>query len=137
MVLDEYISSFITYELELGIYTFRYLSKALLNILQPEYELLDDSVIIEIDNITMKAKLVVRPVTIDIKFHEKSFFSTIFGFKPYWDYKHYNENISQKNVNLSTKNKIHFKADVFDGSEVNGLRQAILFSFVLDKTIRL
>ena len=29
--------------------------------------------------------------------------------------------------------KIHLKCDVFDGSIQNGLRQPILFSFILDK----
>ena len=38
LVLDEYNSSFITYELEPGIYTFKDISEALLKILQPEYE---------------------------------------------------------------------------------------------------
>ena len=37
LVLDEYNSSFITYELQPGIYTFTDTSKALLNILQSEY----------------------------------------------------------------------------------------------------
>ena len=37
LVLDEYISSFITYELQPGNYTFEDLSKALYNILQLEY----------------------------------------------------------------------------------------------------
>ena len=36
-------------------------------------------------------------------------------------------------VNLSSTNKIHLKYDVIDGSVVNGLRQPILFGFVLDK----
>ena len=36
LVLDEYNSSFITYELEPGIYTFKDLSEALVKILQPE-----------------------------------------------------------------------------------------------------
>ena len=36
LVLDEYNSSFITFELEPGIYTFKDLSEALLKILQPE-----------------------------------------------------------------------------------------------------
>ena len=36
LILDEYNSSFITYELEPGFYTFKDLSEALLKILQPE-----------------------------------------------------------------------------------------------------
>ena len=61
------------------------------------------------------------------------FFSTILGFQPHWDYKHYNKHISQKTVNLSSTNKIHLKCDLIDGSIVGGLRQPVLFSFVLDK----
>ena len=61
------------------------------------------------------------------------FFNTILGFKPYWVYTHYNEYISQKIINLNTTKKIHLTSDVIDGSVVNGLRQPILFSFVLDK----
>ena len=81
----------------------------------------------------MKTKLVVQSGIIAIGFDEKSFFSTILGFTPGWDYKHYNKYISQKIVNLSNTNKIHLKCDVIDGSVVNGLRQPILDSFVLDK----
>ena len=47
LVLDDYNSSFIIYELEPGIYTFEDLSQALFNILQPEYELFNNSVVIE------------------------------------------------------------------------------------------
>ena len=36
-------------------------------------------------------------------------------------------------VNLGSTNKIHSKCDVIDGSIVNGIRQPILYSFVLDK----
>ena len=49
------------------------------------------------------------------------------------DYKHYNEYISQKIVNLSSTNKKHLKSDCIDGSIQNGLRQPILFKNVLDK----
>ena len=60
LVLDEYNSSFITYELEPGIYTFKDISEALLKILQPEYEGYHNAIDIEYDDITMKTKLVVR-----------------------------------------------------------------------------
>ena len=133
LVLDEYNSSFFTYELEPGIYTFRDLSGALFNILQPEDEVFNNSVDIEFDDFTMKPKLVVRSGIIAIRFDEKSFFSTILGFDPFWDYKHYNEYISQKIVNLNTTNKIDLKCDVVDGSVVNGIREPILLNFVLNK----
>ena len=88
---------------------------------------------IEFDDITRKTKLVVNIAIIAIMFDEKSFFSSILGFTPGWDYKHYNKYTSQKIVNLGSTNKIHLKCDCIDGSVVNGLRQPILYSFVLDK----
>ena len=77
--------------------------------------------------------MVVRNGIIAIRFDEKSFFNTVLGFTPGCDYKHYNEYISQKIVNLSTTNKIHLKCDVIDGSVLNEVRQPILYGFVLDK----
>ena len=133
LVLDEYNSSFITYELEPGIYTFKDISEALFNILQSKYPISSNTIVIEFDDITRKTKLVVKEGIIAIRFDEKSFFSTILGFSPGWDYKHYNKYISQKIVNLSNTNKIHLKCDCIDGSIQDGIRQPILFSFVLDK----
>ena len=60
-------------------------------------------------------------------------FTTMLGFPPYWDYKRYNEDIGGKFIILSTIDKIHLKCDVIDGSVLNGVRQPILYSFVLDK----
>ena len=133
LVLDEYNSSFITYELEPGIYTFKDISEALLHILKIEYPGPSNVINIEFDDITRKAKLVVNSGIIAIRFDEKSFFSIILGFTPGWDYKHYNKYVSQKIVNLSNTNKIHLKCDVIDGTVVDGVRQPILYSFVLDK----
>ena len=133
MVLDEYNSNFITYELAPGIYSYRDLSEALYYILQSEYPQSGSEILIRLDDITRKTKLVVRSGIIAIRFDEKSFFSTILGFTPGWDYKHYNQYLSQKIVNLNSTNKIHLKSDVIDGSIVNGIRQPILYSFILDK----
>ena len=133
MVLDEYNSSFMTYELEPRIYTFEGPSESLYNILQPEYPTSSSQSVIELDDNNRKAKLVVRSVNIAMRFDKKSFFCTVLGFAPCWDYKHYNEYISRKNVNLSTLNKIHLESDVIDGSNRNRSRQPILFSFILDK----
>ena len=132
--LDENISSFITYELEPGIYSYREISEALFNILQLEYPSSDSKILIRLDDITRKTKLVVDSGIIAIRFDEKSFFSTIVDFTAGWDYKHYNQYLSQKIVNLSSTNKIHLKADVIDGSVVDGVRQPILYSFVLQKS---
>ena len=133
LVLDEYNSNFITYELEPGIYTFKDISEALFNIIQFEYPGPSNVIDNEYDDITMKTKLDVKAGIIAIRFDEKSFFSTILGFTPGWDYKHYNKYISQKIVNLSNKNKMQLKCDAIDGSLVNGIRQSILYNFALDK----
>ena len=133
LVLDEYNSSFITYELQPSIRTFKDFSKALLNFLQLDYPESSSEIVIEFDDIAMKTKLFVRAGIIAIRFDENSFSSTILCFTSGWDLKHYNEYISQKIVNLSSTNKIHFKCDCVDGSVVDGLRQPILYSFVLNK----
>ena len=133
LVLDEYNSSFITYELEPGIYSYRDTSEALFYILQSEYPQSDSEILIRLDDITRKTKLVVNSGIIALRFDEKSFFSTILGFTASWDYKHYNHYLSRKIVNLSSTNKIHLKCDAIDGSVVDGVRQPILYSFVLDK----
>ena len=133
LVLDEYNSSFITCELDPGIYTFKDISEALFNILQSDCPGDCNVIDIEYDDIKMKTKLVVQSGIIAIRFDEKSFFSTILGFIAGWDYKHYNKYISQKIVNLGSTNKIHLKCDVINGSIVDGFKQPILYSFVLDK----
>ena len=59
LVLDEYNSSFVTYEIDLEIYTYKNLSIALFNILQHEYPSSDSEILIRLDDITRKTKLVV------------------------------------------------------------------------------
>ena len=115
LVLDEYNSNFNTYELEPGIYTSKDISEALLKIIHPEYAGYHKAIEIEYDDITMKTKLKVRAMIVAIRFDEKSFFSTILGFTPGWDNKHYNQYLSQKIVNLSSTNKKHLKCDCIDG----------------------
>ena len=133
LVLHEYNSNFNTYELTPGIYTFKDISEALYNIIQSEYPGRGKVFDIEYDDVTRKTKLVVNSGIIAIRFDENSCFSTILGFTAGWDYKHYNQYLSQKIVNLSSTNKIHLKCDAIDGSVVDGIRQPILYSFVLDK----
>ena len=121
LVLDECNSSVITYELDPGIYTFKDISEAVFKILQSEYPGPSNVIDIEYDDITMKTKLDLRSGIIAIRFDEKSFFSTILGFTPGWDYKHYNKHTSQKLINLGSTNKIHLKCDCIDGSVLNGI----------------
>ena len=82
LVLDEYISNFITYDLEPGIYSYRDIVEAVFYILQTDYPQSNSEFLIRLDGITRKTKLVVRPGIIAIRFDEKSFFSTILGFTP-------------------------------------------------------
>ena len=133
LVLDEYNSSFTTYELEPGIYSYKDISEALFNILQSEYPQSNSEILIRLDDVTRKTKLVVNSGIIAVRFDEKSFFITILGFTAGWDYKYHNQYLSQKIVSLSNTNKIDLKCDAINGSVVNGVRQPILYSFVLDK----
>ena len=85
LVLDEYNSSFFTYELEPGIYSYKEISEALFYILQSEYPQSDSEILNRLDDVTRKTKLVVNSGVIAIRFDEKSFFSTILGFTAGWD----------------------------------------------------
>ena len=99
LVLDEYNLSFITYEVQADIYTFKDNSQNLFSILQSEYPVPSNMIDIEYDDITMKTKLVLKSGTIFIRFDEKSFVNTVLGFIPGWDYKHFFKNNSQKVLN--------------------------------------
>ena len=72
-----------------------------------------------------------------LRFDEKSFFHTLLGFDPYWDYKPAKTNSVYTNdkiiLNLNTTDKIHLKCDCIDVSIQDGVRQPIMYSFVLDK----
>ena len=133
MVLNKYNSRFITYELDPGTYSFRDLSETLFNFLQHKYPESSSEIDIEFDDITRKNKLVVNSGIIAVNFDEQSFFKTILAFTSGSNYKHYNKYTSQKVVNFSSTNKIHLKSDVIEGSVVNGFRQPILYTFVLNK----
>ena len=61
------------------------------------------------------------------------FFHTLLGHDPYFDYKVPGVYTSDKILNSNTTKKILLKCDCIDGSFQNGIRQPILFSFVLDK----
>ena len=95
LVLNEYNSKFITSETSPGIYFFKDLTDVVSGDLKSGLET-SHSIEIEYDDISVKTKLVVRSGIIAIRFDETSFLSTILGFTPHWDYKHYNENIGQK-----------------------------------------
>ena len=73
LVLDEYSSGFVTYELDPGIYTFKDLSKGLFNVLQHKYPESSSEIVIDFDDITRKTKLVVNSGNIAVNFDEQSF----------------------------------------------------------------
>ena len=60
LVFDEYNSSFVTYELEPGIYTFEDLSEALYNNILSEYPGPSNVIFNKLDDISVKTKLVVK-----------------------------------------------------------------------------
>ena len=143
LISKKYNSHFITYELTPGIYTIQDISVTI-HTFSGHSEIKE----IEYDDISMKTKVILKYIggqrnfgLRTLRFDGRSFFLTLLGFEPYWDYKPTNSirfgipnfYISDKIFYLSTTNKIHLKCDVIEGSVVNGLRQPILYSFELDK----
>ena len=140
LILKQYNGKFVTYELDPGNYTIEDLQKAV-------YPLGDHEGTLQIgyDDLNKKVKLDLTRFSGTfgtLRFDEKSFFHTLLGFTPYWDYKPTNVfNADSPGVytsnkiilNLNTINKIHLKCDCIDGSIQDGVRQPILYSFVLDK----
>ena len=144
LILKEYNSYFITYELTPGIYTIQNISDAIQTfsghqeIVQVEY----DDISMRVTNVLKFKNEKMKFALGTLRFDKQSFFHTLLGFSPYWDYKPSTSNHvlipgvypSDKIIlNLNTKDKIHLKCDCIDGSIQDGVRQPILFSFVLDK----
>ena len=143
LILKQYNPHFITYELTPGIYTFQDISDAV-HTFSGHSEIIE----VEYDDISMKTKIILKYIGGQTKFglgtlrfDESSFFHILLGHTPHWDFKPTTSNnvgiptvyTSDKILNLTTRNKTHLKCDVFEGSVVNGLRQSILYSFVLNK----
>ena len=140
LILKQYNEKIITYELDPGNYTIEDLKKAVYPLGDHEGTLQ-----IEYDDLNKKVKLVLTrfgDTFGTLRFDKKSFFHTLLGFTSYWDYKPTNAFFADAPgvytsdkiiLNLNTINKIHLKCDIIDGSVQDGVRQPILFSFVLDK----
>ena len=140
LILKQYNEKFITYELDPGSYTIEDLKKAVYPLRDHEGTLQ-----IEYDDLNKKVKLILTrfaEIFGTLRFDKKSFFHTLLGFTPYWDYKPRNAihadapgvYTSDKIIlSIYTINKIHLKCDCIDGSIQDGIRQPILYSFVLDK----
>ena len=70
------------------------------------------------------------------RFNENSFFNTILGFCPKWDYKPNFEFFSKNELKVTSIKKVHLKSDCVDGSKINSFREPIPYSFFLDKSAR-
>ena len=142
LILKQYNEKFITYELDPGIYTIEDIQKAVYKF--GDYE---RTLAIRYDDTNKKVDLLLTcsGVFDSLRFDKKSFFHTILGFTPYWDYKMADTNFGAPGssngiytsdkiiLNLNTINKIYLKCDCIDGIIQDGVRQPIMFSFVLDK----
>ena len=116
-----------------GIYEVDDLNKTLKYIL-PE----NVKVNVTIDDIRLKSNLKTKKTLL---FTEKSFFYTILGFTqsrsyPLDDIDGFYQLISgsyksDKPINITGIDKIHFKSDCIQGSIINGVREPILYSFAL------
>ena len=141
LILKQYNSLLITYELTPGIYIIQDISHAV-----HTFSRHSEIIQIEYDDISMKTKIILNFKNNErgmfglgtLRFDERSLFHFLLGFEPYWDYKPNHRPIpgvyiSDQFLYLSTTNKIHLKCVCIDGSVQDGVRQPILFSFVLDK----
>ena len=144
LILKEYVSHFITYELTPGIYTIQDISDAI-----QTFSGHQETIQLEYDDISMRTTIVLKFKNEEAKFalgtlrfDKQSFFHTLLGFSPYWDYKPNNSShvlipgvypSGKIILNLNAIDKIHLKCDCIDGSIQDGVRQPILFTFVLDK----
>ena len=131
LILKQYNEKFVTYELDPGNYNIEDIQKAVYFFGDHEGTLQ-----IEYDDSNKKVKLILTrfgETFGSLRFDEKSFFHTLLGFTPYWDCKPGAYSSDKIILNLNTINKIHLKCDIIDGSIQDGVRQPILYSFVLDK----
>ena len=137
--LKKLLSYFFTYEISRGIYINKDFSEDV-------YTMGDHEGTLQIicNVVSMKTKLILTRFGLKfdtLRFSEKSFLDASLGFTPYWDYKPtiaiHSDSVGVYTIGtflkLNTMNKSQLNCNCIDGSVVNGLRQSILYSFVLDK----
>ena len=133
LIFKQCSSNFITNGIPPGIYSMKDNSEV-------DYTMGDHegTLQIEYNDISMKTKIILTRFGLTFgtsRFNDKSFFNTLLGFTPCWDYKPTNavhaDNpgvyTSEKNLIFSTIDKSHLKCDIIDGSVVNGIREPILY----------
>ena len=94
LILKDYNSHFITYELTPGIYTIQDISDAIQTFSGHE-----ETIQLEYDDISMRATIVLKFKNEKskfalgtLRFDNRSSFHALLGFSPYWDYKPNNSN---------------------------------------------
>ena len=104
LLLKEYNSHFITYELTPGIYSVQDISDTI-HTFSGHMEIIQ----IEYDDIGMKTKFILKYIGEQkmfvlgtLRLDERSFFHTLLCFTPYWDYKPPGVYTSDKTLNLNT-----------------------------------
>ena len=139
LILEQYNSNFVNYEFSPGIYSIKDFSEVVYTMGVHE-----ETLTIEYDDISMKTKLILKRFGGTVgtfNFDEKSFFSILLSFTPFWDYKPTNaihadspgKYTTDKTLNKNTMNKIHLKCKVVDVSMGDEVQEFILFSFKLEK----
>ena len=99
MFLKQCKSKCTTYKIPPSAYTFRDLCEVLSRGFKKEFELRNlrpnhkhdksDPIIIESDDVTLITTLFSLYNIKVLRFDKKSFFNTVLGFSPYWDYKNF------------------------------------------------
>ena len=139
LILKQYNPNFVTYGLDPANYTVQDLQEAVY--LLGDHE---GTFQIEYDDINKKTEPTLSRFDSTfgtLRFDEKSFYQTLLGYTPFWDYKPTNAihadsagvNTSDKILNLIIINETRLKCACIEGSIVNGVRKPILFTFALDK----
>ena len=140
LILKQYNEKFVAFELDPGNYTIEDIQEAVYFLGDHE-----NTLQINYDDINKKVKLILTrfgSTFRTLRFDKKSFFHKLLGFTPYWVYKPTNAIHTDSSgvytsdkiiLKLNTIDKIHLKCDCIDGSIQDGLRQPILFSFLLNK----
>ena len=107
MILKESNSHFITYELSPGIYTIQDISDDV-----HTFSGHSDIIETEYDDFSMKTEYILKYKDSRknfglgiLRFDKKSFFHTLLGHDPYWDYKTPGVYTSDKILNLNTTKK--------------------------------
>ena len=141
LVSKQYNSYFTRYEISPGIYSIKNVSDVLSLGFENELEIRgrirlnvkydkSDLIIIDCDNVTMRTNMIVKGDIIALRFDRKSFFNSILGLLPDWDYKRKDDYFGESFLNLHEIEKIHLKCDVIDGPLVHVVSQLVcLVSF--------